>query len=47
MSLDDWFLFTKYPGFDPEVSMAGNGLGLDYGQYPTTKKMVFGFNITF
>ena len=47
MSLDDWFLFTKYPGFDPEVSLAGNGLGLDYGQYPTTKKMVFGFNITF
>ncbi len=47
VSLDDYFTFTDYPGFDPEVSLSGNGLGLDYGQYPTTKKIVFGLNITF
>jgi TonB-linked SusC/RagA family outer membrane protein len=46
-SMDDWFVFTKYPGFDPEVSVSSNGLGIDYGQYPTTKKTVFGLNIAF
>ena len=47
VSLDDWFLFTKYPGFDPEVSVSTNGLGIDYGQYPSRKKTVFGLNLSF
>lgn len=47
VSLDDFFVFTKYPGFDPEVSMSGNGLGLDYGQYPTTRRATVGINLTF
>lgn len=47
VSLDDFFVFTKYPGFDPEVSMSGNGLGLDYGQYPTTRRATFGINLSF
>ena len=47
VSLDDYFNFTSYPGFDPEVSMSGNGLGLDYGQYPVTKRATLGLNITF
>ena len=47
VSLDDWFVFTKYPGFDPEVSVSASGLGIDYGQYPTIKKTVFGLNISF
>lgn len=47
VSFDDWFVFTKYPGFDPEVSVSANGLGIDYGQYPTIKKTVFGLNISF
>ena len=47
VSFDDWFVFTKYPGFDPEVSVSANGLGIDYGQYPTMKKTVFGLNISF
>lgn len=47
VSLDDWFVFTKYPGFDPEVSVSSSGLGIDYGQYPTVKKTVFGVNISF
>lgn len=47
VSLDDFFVFTDYPGFDPEVSMSGRGLGLDYGQYPTTKRATFGINLSF
>ena len=47
VSLDDWFVITKYPGFDPEVSVSSSGLGIDYGQYPTVKKTVFGVNISF
>jgi hypothetical protein len=47
-SLDDYFTFTKYPGFDPEAS-AGTGAaqGIDKGSYPTSKKIVAGINITF
>lgn len=48
VSMDDWFTFTKYPGFDPEASSgATTTLGIDNGSYPTSKKMVFGVNITF
>lgn len=47
-SLDDFFTFTKYPGFDPEASAnSTNGMGIDMGGYPTSKKVVFGFNIEF
>ena len=46
-SLDDWFTFSKYPGFDPEITGTGSGLGVDKGSYPTAKKVVFGINITF
>lgn len=38
-SLDNFFLFTKYPGLDPEVSSTTtSGMGVDYGNYPTTKR---------
>ena len=47
-SLDNFFLFTKYPGLDPEISTdAVSGIGLDFGAYPTTKKMLFGVTVTF
>ena len=47
-SLDDFFTFTKYPGFDPEASANSiTGMGIDMGGYPTSKKVVFGFNIEF
>jgi len=47
-SLDNAFLFTSYPGIDPEVaSNAITGIGIDYGSYPTTKKYVFGLSVTF
>jgi len=50
VSMDDWFTFTKYPGLDPETSHAGSsasGLGIDYGSYPISKKLVFGVNVSF
>jgi TonB-linked SusC/RagA family outer membrane protein len=49
VSLDDFFTFTSYPGFDPEAA-ASTGLstmGIDKGAYPTSKKIVFGVNIEF
>jgi hypothetical protein len=46
-SLDDWFTFTRYQGFDPEIVGVGASMGVDKGNYPTSKKMVFGVNITF
>lgn len=46
-SLDDFFTFSDYPGFDPEVTGVGNSLGVDKGTYPTSKKVVFGVNVTF
>ena len=39
---------SKYPGFDPEASAnATTGMGVDKGAYPTSKKVVLGFNIEF
>jgi TonB-linked SusC/RagA family outer membrane protein len=47
-SLDDFFTFSKYPGFDPEASAnATSGMGIDKGGYPTSKKVVLGLNIEF
>jgi hypothetical protein len=48
-SMDDWFVFTKYPGFDPETATTGStsGKGLDKGNYPNSKKLLFGVNISF
>ena len=47
-SLDDFFTISKYPGFDPEASAnATTGMGVDKGAYPTSKKVVLGFNIEF
>ena len=48
-SLDDFFTITNYPGADPETASMNNGAsrGFDNGTYPTSKKMVFGINVTF
>jgi TonB-linked SusC/RagA family outer membrane protein len=46
-SLDDFFTFTKYNGFDPETVGTGQLLGLDKGFYPSSKKVVLGINVTF
>ena len=42
-SLDDFFTFSDYPGFDPEVT----NMGIDKGTFPTSKKVVAGVSITF
>jgi hypothetical protein len=49
VALDDYFTFTKYEGFDPEVASSGsaNSIGFDKGSYPTSKKVTFGLNLTF
>lgn len=49
ISLDDFFTFTSYPGLDPEAASlsSSNGIGMDTGYYPQSKKVVFGFNVTF
>jgi TonB-linked SusC/RagA family outer membrane protein len=52
VSLDDFFTITSYPGADPEmcsslkVTDTVSARGMDNGTYPTSKKIVFGLNIT-
>lgn len=38
--------WTKYHGFDPEISSAATSLGVDYGVYPQARTWTVGFNIT-
>jgi len=48
VSLDDFFTFASYPGFDPDVAADSvTGMGVDYGSYPSSKKVVFGASISF
>ena len=49
ISLDDFFTITSYPGADPEASSIANpqSRGFDNGNYPTSKKVVFGVNLSF
>lgn len=49
VSLDDFFVITNYPGADPETSSlnAGQSRGFDNGNYPMSKKVVFGVNLSF
>lgn len=55
-SAQNLLTFTKYSGYDPEVSWAGNvggqidnavSLGVDYGTYPNVRTFNFGFNLDF
>ena len=50
VSLEDFFIFTKYDGFDPEATAASQSVqqaGIDSGSYPTSKKVILGVNISF
>lgn len=42
-------IFTKYTGYDPEVSVRSSPLtpGLDYSAYPKSRSYIFGVNATF
>jgi len=48
-SLDDFITFSKYLGFDPVTAgdNNGSGRGVDRGTYPSSKKIVFGLNVSF
>ena len=48
--------FTKYSGYDPELSLGGSSsnaqtanaaLGIDYGTFPQPRTVIFGMNIEF
>lgn len=39
--------FTKYHGYDPEISSGGTSLGVDYGVYPQARTWTVGFNLSF
>ncbi|MDP3433061.1 MAG: TonB-dependent receptor [Bacteroidota bacterium] len=47
MSAQNFFTFTKYSGYDPEVSFrdSNTNVGLDYGSYPNVKSLTIGVNI--
>lgn len=46
-SLENWFLFTKYPGSDPELSMIWNSIGVETASYPSTRRTIFGLSVSF
>ena len=39
--------WTKYWGFDPEISSGGRSLGIDKGIYPQARTYTIGLNVTF
>lgn len=39
--------FTKYHGYDPEISSGGTSLGVDWGCYPQARTFTVGFNLGF
>ena len=41
------FTLTKYTGLDPEVTSTGINMGIDNGQWPTVKQIVFGIQLDF
>lgn len=49
VSLDDFFTFSKYIGFDPVTAGDDSslGMGIDRGTYPSAKKVMFGLNLSF
>jgi hypothetical protein len=37
--------FTKYTGLDPEINKSGVNLGIDAGQWPTARQIIFGIKL--
>ena len=47
VSAENLLTFTKYEGFDPEISSGGTSLGIDRGVYPQARTYTFGVNLSF
>ena len=50
VSAQNFFTSTKYSGFDPEVSEYATSVlaqGIDFGTYPQTRQITFGFTTAF
>ena len=45
--LQDYFTWTKYSMFDPEMAASGYNYGMDTNVYPRSKSMLFGLNLNF
>lgn len=52
VSLQNFFTFTNYNGYDPEANRSGSDetsalyQGIDNGTYPSSKTVLLGFNVT-
>ena len=46
-SLENFFLFTRYPGSDPEMALTRESFGLETATFPTSKRVVFGLKAGF
>ncbi|WP_448697689.1 SusC/RagA family TonB-linked outer membrane protein [Mucilaginibacter sp. AW1-3] len=48
-TVNNLYTFTKYTGFDPEVSTRGTALtpGVDYSAYPRSRYILAGVNVSF
>ena len=47
VAAENLFTFTKYEGFDPEISSGGTSLGIDRGIYPQARTYTAGVNLSF
>lgn len=47
VAAENLLTFTKYDGFDPEISSGGTSLGIDRGVYPQARTFTVGANLSF
>jgi len=45
--LQDFFTWTNYSMFDPEMAASGYNYGMDVNMYPRSKSILFGLNLNF
>ena len=48
VGLDNYFTFSNYIGLDPETATnGGSAAGIDMGNFPTARNLIFGLNLDF
>lgn len=47
LSMENYFLFSSYPGSDPELLLYWDTAGIEEADYPSTKRIVTGLKISF